>query len=120
MGEPANQIRRALHLVTNVEGKAMFVVGEDDCQAISALPGGAGYEVTLGAKLLRIPEHRVAHFEQVPRPGYEQGQRDAKRELPSFAIDNGDGSFTCKECGASARSVHALKTHYGRAHGDQR
>jgi hypothetical protein len=114
-------IRQELHLLTPMSGTRIFVAGEDGCTRIDHLPGGAGYEVHQGAKLIKVPEHRVEHFEQDPRPGYELEQANAASELPSFVKETGDGSFGCATCGRKGfRSVHAVKVHFGREHGGER
>lgn len=118
MSSPA--VRQALHLLTPMGGTRIFVAGEDGCTRIEHLPGGAGYEVYAGSKMLKVPEHRVDHFEQDPRPGYEQELANASRPMPDFAEPNGDGTYKCLECGKSSPSLHALKVHHGRAHGEQR
>lgn len=120
MTEPV-RIRRELHLLAPMAGNRIFVVGTDGCTHIEHLPGGAGYEVHIGPKQLRVPEHRVEHYEQSPRPGYEQEQRDASRDLPSYVTPMGDGSYGCSACGRLAfRSVHAVKVHHGKEHGGER
>jgi hypothetical protein len=114
-------IRQELHLLTNTSGKRVFVAGEDGCTHIEHLPGGAGYEVHQGPKLIKVPEHRVEHFEQDPRPGYELEQANQAKGLPSFVKDVGDGSFGCQRCGRLGfKSVHSVKVHFGKEHSGDR
>jgi hypothetical protein len=113
-------IRQELHLLTSLGGARVFVAGEDGCTRIDHLPGGAGYEVHQGSKLLKVPEHRVEHFEQDPRPGYELEQANAANALPKFVAELPDGTFGCRTCNKIGfRTVHAVKVHFGREHGGE-
>lgn len=121
----AERARKTLHLLSGVDslpGRRCFTVGEDDCTRIEARPTGAGgYEIHVGPRLLVIPEHKVDHLEQEPRPGYDQEQANAGRALPSYVQDVGDGTYGCKTCGRiNFKTVHAVKVHFGTQHGGDR
>lgn len=114
-------IRKELHLMSPMGKERVFVAGEDGCTHIDHLPGGAGYEVHKGSKLLKVPEHRVEHFEQDPRPGYDLEQANAANPLPSFVAEVSDGTYGCRTCSRIGfKTVHAVKAHFGKAHGGER
>jgi hypothetical protein len=111
-------VRRALHLTSPIDsfpGVRVFVVGELDVTAIEQAESGA-YDVHVGPKLVRVPAHRIDHYEQDPRPGYGRERPD----FPSYAVPQKDGTFDCGECGRNFHHVHGLKVHFGINHGDQR
>jgi len=113
-------MRQALHLKHPLDGAMSYELNVEGCVRIEPLAGG-GYEVHIGTRLVRVPESRVDYFVQDPRPGYAHEQRNREREeLPSYAVPADDGAFTCKECGAGAKTLHALKIHYGRSHSARR
>lgn len=127
-------VRRTLYLETAVAGLPCVIaagidgvslitvtVGEGEVTGIEPGKAPGSYDVHVGSRLINVPAHKVDHFEQDPRPGFVQAERDAARGfLPSFAVPLNDGTFDCKACGYNARTVHALKIHNGRAHGDER
>lgn len=126
-------IRRTLYLETAVAGLPCVQVLAPDGTTVTTVTVGEGgvsgieqardgsYDVHIGSRLVNVPAHKIDHFEQDPRPGYVQAERDAARGfLPSFAVPKNDGTFDCKACGYNARTVHALKIHNGRAHGEER
>ena len=116
--QATTKVRRELRLLHPVDGERTYIVGEN-CDAIEK--NGNGYNVHKGAALIHIGEHRVDHYFQDPRPGYGQEQRDAAESaLPSYAEQLDDGAFYCKACGTEKKTLHALKTHYGIAHGGER
>lgn len=116
-------MRRALHLATTLEsfpGVRTFTVGKDDVTSIEAADAGA-YDVHIGPKLVRVPAHKVDHYEQDPRPGYEREQANRVKTLPSYVRDFHDGAFGCVHCPSKFfESVHAVQVHFGIQHGDQR
>lgn len=119
MTTETTKVRKRLSLLFPVQGETMFHMGGDapNCDAITRLPSG-GYEIQRGREQFIVEAGRVDHYWQDPRPGYEQEQRDAARDLPSFAEALEDGTFLCRTCNHVAKSVHALKVHHGRQHHD--
>jgi hypothetical protein len=107
-------VRKRLTLIFPVDGSTVYTVGEN-CDAINPMPGG-GYEVVKGSEVRHVPATRVDHYFQDPRPGYEQEQRDAGKDLPSYAEALADGTFLCRDCNHTAKTVHALKVHHGKRH----
>src|SRR5689334_13704833 len=108
--------KKSLHLVFPVNGTHVYTVGEN-CDSIIRLADG-GYEVAQGPDQYTISPERVAHYFQSPRPGYAEEQRNAEKPLPAYAEALEDGTFLCKACNHTAKSLHALKVHHGKAHQD--
>jgi len=102
-------------LVHPLAGERVFEVGSN-CDRIERVNGG--YEVIRGSALFRLSASRVDYFHQDPRPGFEIERANAARELPTYAKAEKDGTFSCTLCAANLRTVHALRVHHGRSHGD--
>lgn len=112
-------MRRVLTLKSPLRNETRWVQGEN-CDAVEHVDGG--YEIHVGSAMLRVEGDKVDHFEQDPRPGYAHEQANRATDLPSFAKQEPDGSFTCTEprCGKNVKKLHALRVHHGTVHGGER
>lgn len=116
----AAPVERELRLKFTVDGEAWFKVGGAgaNCDAIERVDGG--YEVHRGPEVVRVEAPDVQYFRQSPRPGYAQERRDAASTVPRFAEPQADGSFRCRDCGVTKRTLHAMRIHYGKTHSAER
>lgn len=101
------------------DGTQTYQPGIEGVDSIERVQGG--YAVNKGTLRITIHDHRVRRFVEVGRPGVADEPESGESR---YGLQR-DGVWVCRACGTSTTekgkpltTLHALKIHYGKAHGE--